>query len=271
MPNVKPQSSHTIAALSDESRVLIALFDWSYVGRPCEQLDIATMQPLAPPWGGIDVIALPTVPEYFLWAELGDDVNLGPTLRLLCDQGLAEETKPRFIQAWHGRLPDGRLLTMHCEKRSPIVVGAVARCENWLMELSIDGKSKRAEARLDDPPGDFYKLTQAGIAEAKRLRESTLANAERAGADRAEQASPTGYEPKRRKAWLGPAILALRDHPDWSNAQIAKHVKVHPSALSRDKQYQNAANLARQATVTRGYIKRNSGSGDAVEAISDHD
>lgn len=50
---------------------------------------------------------------------------------------------------------------------------------------------------------------------------------------------------KRDKAWLGRAIMLIRDHPHRTNASIAKEVGVDPSTLSRESTYRRAAAIAR--------------------------
>lgn len=63
--------------------------------------------------------------------------------------------------------------------------------------------------------------------------------------------------PKERRAkWVANAMMLVRDHPDWSNADVAKHktVDVDPSRLSRCDDYQRAAMLARQRRLPKGGI-----------------
>ncbi len=67
-------------------------------------------------------------------------------------------------------------------------------------------------------------------------------------ADHAEDALPgdphTGTK-RRKGVWLGEALLKLRDHPEWPDAAIARHIGVHPSTLCRNPDYRLAAKLAR--------------------------
>ena len=54
--------------------------------------------------------------------------------------------------------------------------------------------------------------------------------------------------PKARRTkeeWVGAAMICVRDHPDWSDRQVATHVQVSPSSLSRSADYQRAAQIAR--------------------------
>jgi len=56
--------------------------------------------------------------------------------------------------------------------------------------------------------------------------------------------------------WLADAMLQVRDHPEWSDAEIARQVRVNPSTLSRSPEYQAAAAMARgdKACLPKGQI-----------------
>jgi hypothetical protein len=49
----------------------------------------------------------------------------------------------------------------------------------------------------------------------------------------------------RKVEWLAKAMLLVRDHPELSDAQIAKRVGKHRSTLTRSPEYQRAAETAR--------------------------
>ena len=69
-------------------------------------------------------------------------------------------------------------------------------------------------------------------------------------------------------------MLLVQEHPDWSDAQIAREVGKHPSTLSRDKTYQAAAPMARgdKSDRRRGHIKVDPDSGQQdVEAVTRDD
>ena len=55
--------------------------------------------------------------------------------------------------------------------------------------------------------------------------------------------------------WLAQALLLVRDHPDWSDAEIARQVGKNKSTLSRNETYQEAARLARgvKGDLAKGY------------------
>jgi hypothetical protein len=71
-------------------------------------------------------------------------------------------------------------------------------------------------------------------------------------------ASAVGTDKRRqlKARWLSDAMLLVRDHPDWSDAQIAQAVGRNPSQLSRSREYQMAAAMARGSRdrVLRGRI-----------------
>jgi hypothetical protein len=52
-------------------------------------------------------------------------------------------------------------------------------------------------------------------------------------------------KPRRPVDWLGKAMILVTDHPEWSDAQIARECSIDPSRLSRNRQYQKGAALAR--------------------------
>ena len=76
----------------------------------------------------------------------------------------------------------------------------------------------------------------------------------------------------QRAVWLAMAMLLVHDHPDWSDAKIAKEVGKDKSTLSRSREYQAAAAMARGAKGERhrGHISVDPESGlRDVEAYSD--
>lgn len=86
-----------------------------------------------------------------------------------------------------------------------------------------------------------------------------------------QPALPPADNTESRGMWLARAMLLVRDHPDWSNAEIARQVSKHPSTLARSLEYQVAAALARgsKADHLRGHIVADPKSGlRDVEAIA---
>jgi len=83
--------------------------------------------------------------------------------------------------------------------------------------------------------------------------------------DEAGAIKPTGTANKseRQLEWLAQAMLLVRDHPDWSNAAIAKSVGKNPSTLSRSPTYQAAAAMARsdKSGLRRGHVTVDSETG----------
>lgn len=91
--------------------------------------------------------------------------------------------------------------------------------------------------------------------------------------DEVEPTKPTDSTSKgqQQSFWLARAMLLVRDHPDWSDAEIARRVGKDKSTLSRSKEYQAAAAMARGARDDRhrGHISVDPDSGSRdVEAYS---
>lgn len=77
-----------------------------------------------------------------------------------------------------------------------------------------------------------------------------------------------------RARWLAEAMLLVRDHPDWSDRRIAECVGRNPGTLTRSKEYQAAAKMARghRDQIVQGFIERDPDTGHTdVEAFSDED
>jgi hypothetical protein len=72
--------------------------------------------------------------------------------------------------------------------------------------------------------------------------------------------------------WLAKALLLVRDHPKWSDRFIAQRVGVHPSTLSRSREYQMAAAMARGSKddLRRGQVTVDPETGQQdIEAYDD--
>lgn len=71
-----------------------------------------------------------------------------------------------------------------------------------------------------------------------------------------EPAGASPKEPKDRARWLANAMIQVRDHPELSNAKIARMVGIDAAQLSRSPDYQRAADIARggSASVPRGHV-----------------
>ena len=83
---------------------------------------------------------------------------------------------------------------------------------------------------------------------------------------KAERSSRT----ERQAEWLAKAMLLVRDHPEWSNAEIARSVQIHPSGLSRSQPFRTAAGMARSGAKEppRGHYVRNRKTGRLdIEAV----
>ena len=76
----------------------------------------------------------------------------------------------------------------------------------------------------------------------------------------------------QQKTWLALAVLLVRDHPDWSDAEIARQIDKAPSTLSRNPEFRLAAKLARspKTSQAQGHVVNDSDLGMRdVEAYSD--
>lgn len=82
---------------------------------------------------------------------------------------------------------------------------------------------------------------------------------------------PSKANRKDQYEWLARAMLHVKDHPDWSDAEIARKTGVDKGTLSRNKTYKNAAESARAPKTIRpkGHIVRaEKGKPSDVEAIA---
>ena len=59
-----------------------------------------------------------------------------------------------------------------------------------------------------------------------------------------------------RARWIAEAMITLHEHPEWSNAKIARKVGISPSQLTRCREYRFAASLARQPNLPSGHVTK---------------
>ncbi len=73
--------------------------------------------------------------------------------------------------------------------------------------------------------------------------------------------------------WLSMAMLIVNEHPNWSDAQIARATQKHPATLSRNETYKIAARQARSAGTkpTPGFTTTDPDSGDQDVVAVDPD
>lgn len=64
---------------------------------------------------------------------------------------------------------------------------------------------------------------------------------------------------ERQMEWVAKAMLTVRDHPDWTDAHIARLLGIDRSRLSRSKQYKLAAKIARAIEPTKGFVTTSRG------------
>lgn len=110
------------------------------------------------------------------------------------------------------------------------------------IEVCVDACEKWLEDNL-----------QAGVAE-----ESDSGQSHGAGHPESEREAPEKENRRHRRArWLAEAMLLVRDHPDWPDAQIARKAGIHPSQLTEDRcpEYQAAAAMARSGELRRGHVQ----------------
>lgn len=102
----------------------------------------------------------------------------------------------------------------------------------------------------------------------------TRKNGDEGGHAKVSTSSPPTTKRDQLAKWLAEAMLLVRDHPDWSDREIAKRVGKHASTLARSKEYQAAAAMARGNRNERGSgfvtIDPETGLRD-VDAVADRD
>lgn len=77
---------------------------------------------------------------------------------------------------------------------------------------------------------------------------------------------------QRQIKWLAEAMLLVREHPDWPDAEIALRVGKNPSTLSRNPSYQAAAAMSRgdKSDLPKGYVTGgDDGESSDLEAYGD--
>jgi hypothetical protein len=72
-----------------------------------------------------------------------------------------------------------------------------------------------------------------------------------------------------RAIWLANAMLLVREHPEWTDAKIAREVGVHPATLCRCPEYRLAASMAREQRKTVPKGRADGSGGIEAEAPAD--
>lgn len=137
-------------------------------------------------------------------------------------------------------------------------IGRPGRLDTFIYRFFEGGDTKRGAIRrmldrivvngwADELFGDLrecysIEAVQFGVPEpADDLAEATMkAGSETAGADSADK---TKRVPKIE--WLARAMLLVREHPDWSDREIARTIKKSHTTLLRSPEFQAAAAMAR--------------------------
>ncbi len=165
--------------------------------------------------------------------------------------------------------------------RRELTPGTVERIDELLTPAACNLRevwecSKDASTPMDDirQVGRQNVTAHAAVDQQERPHHNQAIIDAAQGDDEAEANKPTGPTSKReqRAQWLAQVMLLVRDHPNWSDAEIARRVDKHKSTLSRSKEYQAAAAMARGVKEDRhrGHISVDADSGlRDVEAYSD--
>ena len=147
---------------------------------------------------------------------------------------------------------------------------------DYLQRVSALVRAKMQKADVGDIQrqiAEGFQAAQAGLA-GRDTTDTVIESGNAAQGD--NEAKPTGAastsKGEKRTLWLAQAMLLVRDHPEWPDAEIARQVGKDKSTLSRSKEYQAAAAMARgvKDDRRRGHISVDSDSGFRdVEAYSD--
>jgi len=123
---------------------------------------------------------------------------------------------------------------------------------------------------VGSPLHDVIPLVAAKLREAEAGDED--GHQQRPADDDARSEQAATPQPQRRRQWLASAMMMVRDNPEQSDAKIAEDVGVHKGTLSRSRDYQQAAALARDNREPRqGHVEsdHNTGERRGVEAYAE--
>jgi len=187
------------------------------------------------------------------------------------------------------------------EKVRERAIGYVPALNPWGVERNREVAIPPADPSEADDPREFsrgkaeflalLRMTMPHITQAQEplIRECIEAmRADLAGEGGKESGEAAGGTPPEELAgrgqgeavqksplvWLAHAMLLVRDHPEWSDAKIAREVRKDKSILSRSPEYQAAAAMARgtKADRPKGHVTLDADSGRRdIEAYSQDD
>jgi hypothetical protein len=152
-------------------------------------------------------------------------------------QQLDQSVEPKFLQVFGYRLNDPEGSDAPREFAITATVEGGEEGQHW--RDTSKAQARRSAVKTLRRWGRTLEASEAGDLD----REAT-----------SKQRSSTA-QPKRGKGqWLGEALILLRDHPEWTDARIARECGVDRSRLSRSKEFKKAAGLARgrKADLPRG-------------------
>jgi hypothetical protein len=226
-----------------------------------------------------DLLALPGVTEAFQAANDHRPVTVEGRCYLSYSEAvasIAQQFHGRIIDAvgsdWVKSLGNGRkerslerlvqsAIAKHWDKASTAIAYS-GQSEHYIENLEAQIKSE--QGRLQRQTIAAATIADGGQQPASKPRGNDAA-AERTEVTRA------ATQAAKRTEWLARALLLVRDHPDWPDAEIARKVGRDKSVLSRDETYQTAAQMARARTtdLPKGHIKLDPDTGQHdVEGIA---
>lgn len=198
-------------------------------------------------------------------AETGDSIQAHAIVKLLAGWNRAEKDSRNAIDTSEMKEKIRRLLSTGLSTKDIadcLICDELQFMEQWI-GVSSCGRN----------PGIERFLREIVVQKAKAIRPPDGKGGEGAAQpdDREEAEAPPITKREKRAKWLAEAMLLVQDHPDWSDAEIARRVGRDSSGLSRSKTYQNAAAMARGSKVDRpaGYVTVDPDTGQhGVEAVA---
>lgn len=248
----------------------------------------------APPSEGVEGSSIRILQE--LESEILEGVARSSALDSLAAVGPPPETAEEGLERMRDRLeqhlatgrfrssPEWRIEAMRLHKSCSKLL---ATCQIRLRPGVPLSETDRQRVR--DLAEEFYAETfaldaiegqlklQAAIEERALESEGKLSGAEHAAAlpcrepERVEKApeEKPAHERRSQEAWLGAAIMLVKNNPEWSDAEIARHPDVSKSAstLSRNEMYRAAAMAARgrKDDVPKGWKDSDTGHVEAID------
>lgn len=162
----------------------------------------------------------------------------------------------RLVQAWRtsaGKVAD-QLPALDLEKTSKAIRAELKSLETApAVPLTRDDRERfpqpeefrpflQREERAARVVKVLLEAISAGMAETSQ---PLATDPERQATPAGERQDPPRTRQQRQYKWLAEAMLLVKEHPDWPDAEIARRVDIDKSRLTRSREYQAAAALAR--------------------------